>query len=263
VPLSREGFEMVAYLRSTGSVAFWLKRVVKDRGGWIEDRSELKEFAKKIHKDGKPAVKFHNVIESLQEKPWIKWQAQPKKCPQCRHVLEFWGNGAVRLDEGWCCYGLSSKNQEGSRNGRFCSQGLHWTKGQHLGRQRYHCTKCARHGLETVHEPPLGDLCGVCARGGRGYYLTSLLDSNTLNHLPMWRSLPMKTLKEIISELEPVLDVARDLVKRILRHLDHLRDTQNEEIYGHACAVCISSSGTLYALNSLLAILFSHCCWAA
>eukprot|EP00434_Breviolum_minutum_P031147 symbB.v1.2.027546.t1/scaffold2835.1/size69263/3 len=67
----------------------------------------------------------------------------------------------------------------------------------------------------------------------------------------MWRSLPMKTLKEIISELEPVLDVARDLVKRILRHLDHLRDTQNEEIYGHACAVCISSSGTLYALNSL------------
>ena len=31
-------------------------------------------------------------------------------------------------------------------------------------------------------------------------------------------------------------DVARDLVKRILRHLDHLRDTQNEEIYGHACA---------------------------
>lgn len=31
-------------------------------------------------------------------------------------------------------------------------------------------------------------------------------------------------------------DVVRDLVKRILRHLDHLRDTQNEEIYGHACA---------------------------
>ena len=31
-------------------------------------------------------------------------------------------------------------------------------------------------------------------------------------------------------------DVVRDLVKRILRHLDHLRETQNEDIYGHACA---------------------------
>ncbi|CAL1163698.1 unnamed protein product [Cladocopium goreaui] len=249
VPLNRDGFEMVAYLKNSGSMAFWLKRLVKDRGGWIEDRTELKEFAKRLHKDGRPAMKFQELVDSLQEKSWITWQAKAKKCPQCHHVLEFWGNGAIRLDDGWCCYGLRSKNQD-SRNGRFCSQGLHCVSGQHLGRQRYHCTKCARRGASL--DPPQGDVCGVCARGGRGYYLTSFLDSPTLNQLPMWRSLPVKTLKELIGELEPTLDLARHLVKQVLRYLDHLRDPQNEESYGRVCAVCISSSGALYALRCLM-----------
>jgi len=58
---------------------------------------------------------------------------------------------------------------------------------------------CHRHGIPTQfvsprfgvfpHQPAAG---GVCARGGRGYYLTSFLDSPTLNQLPMWRSLPVK-----------------------------------------------------------------------
>ncbi|CAK9071507.1 unnamed protein product, partial [Durusdinium trenchii] len=203
VPLNQDGFEMVAFLQNSGGMAVWLKRLVKDRGGWIEDTPELKEFAKRLHHNGKPVLKFPDLLKSLEEKDktWISWQGKPKKCPHCGQVLEFWGNGAIRLDDGWCCYGLRSKNEDGSRNGRVCAAGLHLSRKQHLGRQRYHCTRCADRASEEELAP--GDMCGVCARGGRAYYIASLL--KTLNQLPIWRTLLMKAIKEFISDTGPLL----------------------------------------------------------
>ncbi|CAJ1445632.1 unnamed protein product [Effrenium voratum] len=247
VPLNQTGFEMVAFLGNSKGMAVWLKRLVKDRGGWIEGVSAFKEFAKHLHKDGVPVQSFESLLETLQSQPWIAWHGKQKKC-HCGLTLECWGRGSIRLDEGWCCYGQRSRGQDMAKNGRFCSLGLHLSTGHHLGRQRYHCTKCAQtRRVDETDGPAPGNYCGKCARGNRGSYLVSLLDSSAMRQLPIWRSLFMKAVKEWLTDHEPFLDLARDLLKSAVRMLDWIRDS--EALHSSICTCCIGLSLTLYALR--------------
>ena len=53
---------MVTFLKNTTGICVWLKRLVKDRGGWVEDYGELKDFAKRVHKHGKPVHRKRSYV---------------------------------------------------------------------------------------------------------------------------------------------------------------------------------------------------------
>merc|ERR1712066_977878 len=102
-PLNPEGFNMVASLNNPARMNKWLRRLVTDRGGWVEKTSLLKEFSVLVFKDGHPTMDFDRLLEKLSRKTWIDWRVGRKRKCKEGHMLQLLGTGSYRPDDGWYC----------------------------------------------------------------------------------------------------------------------------------------------------------------
>ncbi|CAE7200514.1 RASA4 [Symbiodinium necroappetens] len=240
-PLNEQGLKMVTFLSSSKAMGLWLKRLVKDQGGWIDKPAGLKEFAKRTHKDGQPAPDFANFDDLLRTlrsstcSHFISWHRQPTKCRYCEENkcdkgncrLEFWGDGAVcggdaSIEEWqlWKCCGRKCKNKRDDEP--CCPEGRDAEPPRlHVGCQRYRCPCCAKNGL------PSRDICGACVHGSTGSMIMHMAETSAAKQLPIFRSTVMKAIKEVIYDSGPMLEHFQDVMKRALRVLEHLRTAKN------------------------------------
>jgi len=228
---------MMASLSNTKRMTSWLRRLVKDRGAWVDKMSALRDFAKLTHKDGRPTLGFEDLVLDLRCQPWISRGVQREK--RCRegHVLYLLGTGAYRLDDGWQCHGLPTKITR-----LPCKAGINRT-GFHLGTRRYHCPTCQE------------DFCGTCALGSRFLGTVMKVDTKKLHMGPL--SVMMRAMKDFVLENEEIVDDLRDVCECILRILERLRSPAEKELVMHVYTWCFLATLALMAVSCLLQSAYS------
>lgn len=229
-PLTEEGFAIVAALRSSKCMAKWLRRLVKDRGGWVDKMGCLSDFARLTHKDGRPTLSFEALLEDIGSRPWISWGvARGKHCRE-GHVLQLLGTGAFRMDGGWRCAGPPGQGEEA------CVAGV-YKDGLHLGTKRYRCPAC---GL---------DFCGICAAGGRAPASLMRLDTSKL---PLSGTVMMRAMKDFVVEHEDLVEDCRELAEGALCALEQLCSPGEADLARRTYASCAATSAMLFVVRALL-----------
>jgi len=247
-PLTQEGLEMMASLESSKRIITWLRRLVRDRGGWVDRMSNLTDFARLTHKDGHPTFSFDELVEDLCTREWISRRVQQEKRCQKGHVLCLLGTGAYRPDSGWCCHGMVSKGAHS------CEVGLNEV-GLHLGTRRYHCPLCKV------------DCCAVCAHGGKRVGTVMKVDTSKL---PMGGSVIMRAIKDFVTENIDGLDSLKDLSDNVLKVMERLLNPGDAKlafrVYSVSCVTTLALLVTSLLIDSTLGFIIRWAwltCWIA
>jgi len=236
VPLSQEGLEAMAALNSSRHMYAWLTRLIKDRGGWVTKKDELRNFAKsRTHKDGRPLLDFTKLMLELRAKDktsWITWSTgqREKKCKSCGVVLQLLGSGAflstARGEDrdlkrlGWRCAGIEVKG----RQERRCCSNIN-TFGEHLGIRRYACPFCEEE-----------DYCAPCAVGGKQHSL--LLEMPLANRGFIY----FEKMLDVVMKYEEVVEEAKETLLKVFGIIEGCCSPANSEIGRAAYAVCAATA---------------------
>lgn len=202
---------MIASLNSSSRMVTWLRRLVKDRGGWVDNKSKLLEFSAKTLADGKPTMVFEELISQMSHQSWITWRVgRPKKCAE-GHVMELLGTGSYRPDDGWCC-------QEDTCEAGIVQEGLH------LGVKRYRCSVCQT------------DFCGSCAIA-IGAKTSSIVDFSgkvQTSKMPLGGTAIIRAMKDLVQNNEDLVEAVLNIAERILRQVERIR-SPNQAVFAHQC----------------------------
>eukprot|EP00928_Gymnodinium_smaydae_P017287 TRINITY_DN16608_c0_g1_i1.p1 TRINITY_DN16608_c0_g1~~TRINITY_DN16608_c0_g1_i1.p1 ORF type:complete len:677 (+),score=53.25 TRINITY_DN16608_c0_g1_i1:208-2238(+) len=140
VAISNHGFEQVAALHNTNHMALFVRRVANSIGGQIVDPIELHKFASKLFSDGAPVMTLHNLQAQLKKKPWVDWDKEFVKCPQCSFAAA--QTFSYEEEGSWICHGIPNTDRRARGHGQCARSCRSRASSARLAIGRFQCKGC-------------------------------------------------------------------------------------------------------------------------